>query len=96
MSYLEFYKKCLKTGKIPGAGLCGCKEIDRRLLGGLFKMDGFKFGIGMYWGSGYDAETYMSVGCYEVWHNFTPLRQNIILLLSAYSGELDKPKKRKK
>lgn len=82
--YLDFYKKHVKSGRLPMAGLCDClddefKDFYNPIMGGcsfLREMTG-------YWGHG-DVEAMFLDRMYE----FTPLRQTLVLLMAAYKGEL--------
>jgi len=83
--YLEFYKKCMKTGRMPnGRGLCrefGHEELfllmepaytdDVRLQNNRMST--------IYWASD-------SIQCHL--GLFTPLRQNIVLFMAAMNDEL--------
>ena len=95
MKYLEFYKKCLKTGELPGGcpeanGLC--EHFDRYSPNWLLIQPTQK-----------DLNNLMAHGLCDAWWAsemrweensdlkgfiFNPLRQNIVLLLAAMNNEL--------
>ena len=84
--YLSFYKKCIKTGRMPHLGLCSNFLGDERLdlfepttkdLKSLRK-EGLSI---LYWGAG--LPPYPGSGT-----SFTPLRQTIVLFMAAMNGEL--------
>ncbi len=90
MKYLDFYKKCITTGKLPHEnGLCdefGNDEFfnmfepyaeEHRLL----VDEGF---CSAYWASGLSVYTNIHRAGFE----FSPLRQNIVLLMTCLNGEL--------
>lgn len=89
MKYLEFYKRCLKTGELPSSGLCGTFYEDMKYF------DPPKHPLyydNWFWA--YDGEPYGS-WCnipvrkqLQISYKFTPLRQNIVLLMAAMAGEL--------
>lgn len=99
--YLDFYESCMKTGQLPGCGLCETftdyiedeegwiddepdeifelftptiDDIDRLYDEGLCYL---------YWASGL-SERYTK----KRYHEFTPLRQTIVLFMAAINGEL--------
>jgi len=83
MKYLKYYKDWASKGRVPD-GLCLIFEDDKR-----FKLIEPNFdelhtlrvsnSPAMYWG----RESFTQ-GIYD----FTPLRQNIVLLMAAMAGEL--------
>jgi hypothetical protein len=88
LSPLSFYKKYVPAGRLPKSGLCSCKS--------LFKHKGFHL-IEPWWEervdlydegfhTGYWASCISQDEDYEF--AFTPVRQNIVLLLAAMQGEL--------
>lgn len=90
MSYLEFYKKCMKTGRLPKSGLCG--SMDSYESVNLFQGYHPQYTYNWHWG--YNGEPY------PVWDTiskrmqrkiefeFTPLRQTVVLFLAAMNNEL--------
>lgn len=88
MKYLKFYKKCVKTGKIPKNGLCEClpqKSIDLISPSSedLVILEEEELLTG-YWGSGLRYYNLPHDKAYK----FTPLRQTLVLLLAAINNEL--------
>jgi hypothetical protein len=85
MKYLDFYIECSKTGYLPKEGLCAC--LDNTPLLKLFVPDNEHVGL-LFWGAAGNKD--------QTWHDWThrfyPLRQNIVLLIAAMSGELNKKK----
>lgn len=86
--YLPLYEKWMKSGKLPEDGLCNLFVNDP-----LFEL--IDPGWCGYWGyDGFDSyygDPYYDDHCgsmNEVWYDFTPLRQNIVLLMAALNGEL--------
>jgi hypothetical protein len=78
--HLDFYYKCLEEGKMPESGLCLCENyIDHDLLFNVFKP--YQAPYLSYWAAGYKNSD-----DYE--YQFTPLRQNIVLLMACLNGEL--------
>jgi hypothetical protein len=81
--YLDFYKKCMKTGVLPERGLCSCCEIEDDMIK-LFKpYEGFSLA---YWGYNGD-EYWWATSVYEK-YAFTKFRQTIVLLMAAMNNEL--------
>lgn len=95
MKYLEFYKSCMATGKLPDWGLCCSLEGRAKLFEDLFpdpeedERDNF---TNSFWGyNGEPIQTDKLNGSWvdsEYARSFTPLRQTIVLLLAAINGEL--------
>lgn len=96
MKYLEFYKKyCGK--KLPGNGLCNCKEylnIEEVKLFAPFPKDKSLRGISFI-ELGHDTDEYAANSAWGEWNfegydNWTlnPFRQNVVLFLAAINGEL--------
>jgi len=85
--YLDFYYKCMKTGRLPNDGLCN--------YFGFFIGDNMTFDLMRphvselentgemgYWGmDGFKEEERNG-------YDFTPLRQNVVLFMAAMNGEL--------
>lgn len=94
MTYLEFYKLAIATKRMGHPGLCSAKrannwkskefEIIMPTRENLRDLQDMGLDLG-YWGG--DSR----FG--GVWR-FTHLRQNLVLLLAAMAGQLDKPKKK--
>ncbi len=90
MKYLDFYNKCVITKELPDDGLCNCGviKIDSLLKPTeedieQLRFEGYAY---TYWGSlGKEDD---SVAQRERYRSFTPLRQNIVLLLACLNGEL--------
>ncbi len=82
--YLDFYKKHVKSGRLPMAGLCDCLDDEFKDFYNPI-MEGFCFLREMigYWEHG-DREACILSRMYE----FTELRQTLVLLMAAYKGEL--------
>jgi hypothetical protein len=80
--YLDLYKQCIETGEMPDAGLCVC--VGRRAL----KKIGAPVDVCWYWGY---SDTFMESMFADATiraRAFTPIRQNIVLLLAAINNEL--------
>lgn len=92
MKYLKLYKEWAAKGEIPlvsgkgyNGGLCAIfgKDKQFKLLKPLTEDELETRPIWGYWGcDGY------SLGVFELSVEFTPLRQNIVLLMAALNGEL--------
>lgn len=96
--YLDFYKRCLKVGRMPNRGLCNCRAINKSDLKlfipsyedipNIIVCEG-------YWA--FDGEAFFGAFSFsERCFAFSELRQTIVLFMAAMNDELDKPKKRKK
>jgi hypothetical protein len=82
--HLDFYYKCLKTGELVEGwwGLCACAyngHIDEKLLD-------------LFQPTDIDACNLIEEGYSDVFWgglagDFTPLRQNIVLLMACLNGE---------
>jgi hypothetical protein len=79
--YLDFYNKCMETGKIPTNGLCLCFKNDK-LFALMDPDNGERLS---YWG--FDRDKFASP-MESVWFEFTPTRQNAVLLMAAMNDEL--------
>lgn len=94
MKYLELYKKWAETGKIEdnpnreGWGEGGlCNTEARNDIKEWFEPEGEISTTNAYWGhSGEDVK--LSLRTHTLAYEFTPLRQNMILLLAAKNNEL--------
>lgn len=92
MKYLKLYKQWSETGRITerkGAitlgGLCS-SEIGLEKDLGLFRPEGF---LGdLHWGYSGDRYYFTLNLEKQIRYEFTPLRQNIVLLLAAMNNEL--------
>jgi hypothetical protein len=77
--YLKFYKECMKSGRMPDAGLCfvfGNDDLFNSMFA--YQMECF------YWGyNGTDKYNRNKVA-----FTFTPMRQTIVLFLAAMNNEL--------
>ena len=85
--YLEFYHKCMKTGRLPKTGLCYCFDHNEDIKlfyppsdNGFWGYDGRNI-PGLYFKE-------FGVSPYDLRFAFTPLRQNIVLFLAAMNNEL--------
>lgn len=95
MNYLEFYKKCMETGRIPYAGLCNCipSEEDKLIIkptrDDLYEVEREGYST-IFWGSGVinTIESDPQLKVEEESQGFTPLRQNLVLLLAAEKNQL--------
>jgi len=93
--YLPLYEKWMKTGQLPECGLCNCFgeciTDDEYFLDPshqLFKLmypEDIEMPQSEYWGRGPIEEL---VDIEKIHNEFTPLRQNIVLLMAAMNGEL--------
>lgn len=83
-SYLDFYRQCMNTGRTPDGGLCRTFH-DHEFFRLIDPDDG---GWNYYWG--YDGELSLHTGIEEMSlaYEFTPIRQNVVLLMAAMNGEL--------
>lgn len=78
----------MKTGRLPNWGLCTCFDDDVQLFSPYndSELDSY------YWAYGSDyadqSEFISSKQIDAVHHDFTPLRQTIVLFMAAMSGEL--------
>lgn len=82
MKYLPFYNKCIKSGKIPDWGLCYSFHGNS-----FFQLIDPENGRHeSYWGYSESVSDY--VDYVSVRTEFTPLRQNIVLLMAAMNNEL--------
>lgn len=102
--FLDFYKKCMKTRRIPSRGLCNAL----RFYGEPFELvapskedhpEHWVDGFAGYWG--YDGEPISShvahvdnacakkgITITQAGESFTPFRQTIVLLCAAINDEL--------
>lgn len=79
--YLKLYYEWMTRGRIPNNGLCNCFKVDDEL----FNLIDPELGEHeSYWG--YDGPDLPLID--DLWHSFTPLRQNVVLLMAAMNGEL--------
>ena len=77
--YLKFYKECLRYGFMPNPGLCYTFRYDP-----LFQLiDPERGEMISYWGHDGDDDSE-----HIIRFEFTPLRQNIVLLMAAMNNEL--------
>jgi hypothetical protein len=86
--YLDFYNKCMATGRIPACGLCN--SLDRWDVSVFAPHDDIE-DSNYCWG--YDGEPTlprlsMGVELPGLNNSFTPLRQTIVLFLAAMNDEL--------
>lgn len=86
MKYLPLYYRWMKTGRLPKDGLCRCFPDDSFLN---LITPGPEIRSVMYWG--YRGEDISDDYFYALnrLYEFSPLRQNIVLLMAAMAGELD-------
>jgi hypothetical protein len=86
MSYLEFYYKYAEPGILPKHGLCSCFGEQAMIL---FNPDDFMpWDYWAYSGARGSLTTDLIVLRDKIGLTFCPLRQNIVLLMAAMSGEL--------
>lgn len=96
--YLKFYERCMKSGQLPSSGLCNCfgsfchGTKNKKLS--LFDPSDEEYTrlyahnkCITYWGSG--LSSYAPI----VGFKFTPLRQNIVLLMAAMNNEFKRKKR---
>jgi len=69
--YLEFYKECMKTGRMPKDGLCHNFNNDRLLK--LFHADRCGYWAFTGWNNFFTLD--------DIQYKFNPLRQTIVLLM---------------
>lgn len=89
--FLDFYKECMETGKLPDEGLCySFNAIDRANNLGLFYELHPEYGSSWYWAYGEDYVWRGLTRAEEdvIMYTFTPLRQTIVLFCAAINGEL--------
>lgn len=93
--YLDFYKKCMEVGtldsfRVPGACIGGlCSTIANDGVTEWFNPDVKGRLRGAYWGYCNTLHEYEGMNTFEERaYSFTPLRQNMILLLAAMNDEL--------
>ncbi len=85
--YLDLYFAWMDIGRLPDCGLCYSLDIIR----GTPKDEFFRLikphgntKVSAYWA--YGEESFGNH--FDIIHKFTPLRQNIVLLMAAMAGEL--------
>jgi hypothetical protein len=89
--YLDFYKECLKTRRLPRSGLCVCLGGDFKSV---FMPDEAHPTYGHLWHWAYNGEMYEDWDCLSIStqtrieYNFSPLRQNMVLFMAAVNNEL--------
>lgn len=88
MKYLPLYYEWMKSGSMPYSGLCRC-FFGKTLFTKFIIPDAPDWG---FWG--YEGYVRFTDQCskserIDVEYTFTPLRQNIVLLLAAMAGEFD-------
>lgn len=90
-SYLELYNEWMRLGHLPSHGLCGSVGEHDYMLS---LMSPSKEYSPSYWGYDPEAEdiswynSYMGQNPIQVMHEFTPLRQTILLFMAAMNDEL--------
>lgn len=84
--YLAFYKRCIERGALPSAGLCGTRISNTPLFDQITPSasDINKLRKANLPSSFWGMETFSVTGL----RDFTPLRQNLVLLLAAMNNEL--------
>jgi hypothetical protein len=91
--FLDFYHACMETGEMPEPGLCE-NEIPKRILKIFTPTDSdlkdlFSSGNDTsYWGYEYGVTYILDHEFRKRQRQFTPLRQNIVLLCAAINNEL--------
>lgn len=85
--YLPLYEKWIEAG-LPKDGLCHCLDNGDKFFE-LMKPVHECWMVG-YWAycDGYGGPKYEVAPVWRIWHDFTPLRQNIVLFMAAMNNEL--------
>lgn len=92
--FLDFYYKCMKSGVLRNNGLCNSlpsKSINGDLIEDLFSPVDYQYEPYFnYWAYDGYPNPYERVNhdILKVKYDFTPMRQNIVLLCAAINGEL--------
>lgn len=91
--FLDFYKECLATGKIPNSGLCYCR-LPSEVLDNFEPTNEEKYQLvdegtpEGYWGCGFTWD-YLKIHGEDIMdYGFTPMRETIVLLCAAINEEL--------
>jgi hypothetical protein len=79
--YLKLYYEWMESERIPTNGLCSYFGTTDELFS---LIDPDRGECLIYWG--HEEEFLVSMD--RTWHEFTPLRQNVVLLMAAMNGEL--------
>jgi hypothetical protein len=94
--HLDFYYKCLRAGRMPleKLGLCGCATAGLISYSSLqlfipsddeeYELDNSRY-CSIYWASGLKVTS----SEWDLMYDFTPLRQNIVLLMACLNGEFN-------
>lgn len=98
LNYLQYYFLCLESGEMYSQGLCNLRPEACPDFHELIKPDAPYWGFWGYDGrqlkdnkvgvQDRDTNEILPINRNELMYKFTPLRQNIILLLAAINGEL--------
>ena len=81
--YLPLYRKWLKSG-LQTEGLCGFFYGDP-----LFELINPEHGYDFFWGYDGMVDNHTHVHDeQDLFYGFTPIRQNVVLLMAAMNGEL--------
>ncbi len=95
MKYLKLYKKWVTSGKIEDnpkgnrtgfGGLCNTVIGKEEVLNMTDENEELVWSA--YWAFSDDEKDYINVDTEGLAYNFTPLRQNLVLLLAAFHNEL--------
>jgi hypothetical protein len=88
MKYLKRYQEWIKTGRMTYDGLCSCFGYSDEIFKLFYPIERYE-DVG-YWAfvGERPCEAYKNARTTDVWNEFTPLRQNIILFMAAMNGEL--------
>lgn len=93
MNLLKFYKDCMRTGRLKGAGLCNSLHFEERVvLKEILSPTGKSYTDLYCWGYDPDENKRLVNSLDEVLHSFTPLRQTLVLLLNEIMKDLKKEK----
>lgn len=80
--FLNFYNRCVEFGAMPVNGLCAQFHGNAIFTGFIDP----EFGNNeTYWGFEFERTDDNEM---QMWYEFTPLRQNVVLLCAAINNEL--------
>lgn len=88
--YLLLYYKWMEAGRLPKMGLCNCFPNSNRSFKLLTPTENDKVADNVYWAYGRKVtrHVYSTRFPEATKFKFTPLRQNIVLLMAALNDEL--------
>lgn len=90
--HLNFYLRYINGDWMSPSGLCTARKygwFSKELFKRISPEEDISDSANMYdiyWG--YGKSTTLGVSYYEIAHEFTPLRQNLVLFMAAMAGEL--------